>query len=152
MPYRLHRIAALILLTIFIGGGVHAATAAGFDPADYKLCGVTIVEKTGTKTQGSAIIEYLKTGKQGMYRQGDMLAGARITRIDKDSVTLVIEEKKHVLHVETAVQETTATTQPPDINQQVLHRGYNPPTPVVPELTIEEVLKNIEQEQSEQRR
>ena len=141
-----------VWLTCFAGGMTQAATVAEFNPADYKVCGVTVVKTADTEAQMFAIIEYLKSGKQGMYQPGDMLSGARITGIDKDSVTLVIEEKKHVLPVETAVQETTATAVPPDINRQVLHRGYNPPAPVVPELTIEEVLKNIEQEQSEQKR
>jgi len=158
--YRLHRIAALILLTFFIGGGVRAATAAGFDPVDYKLCGVTMVEKTAAQVRGFAIIEYLRTGKQSMYRQGDMLSGARIARIDKNSITLVMENKKYVLRVETSgsaaiaqpARSLTPTATPPGVTQQSSHQVYHQPGSIIPEPTIEEVLKNIEQEQREQKR
>jgi len=157
-------VAAFGLLCLWHPGfSGEARAAAGFNPADYTLRGVTSIGTPGGPARSFAVIESVKTGKQGLYRVGDTLSGALITRISRNSVTLVVEHREHRLFVETSTPAATSTapssppgptpaSAPPDAGRPMPPQQYVPPGPLAPELTHEEVLKNIEQEQREQPR
>ncbi len=146
--------AACILLCAWLPGLSPGETQApsAFNPAAYKLCGVTLIEPPGSQARSFAVIESLQTGQQGVYRIGDTLSGARITQMSRNSITLVLERRKHLLYLETAAPAAGAKAGTAAGAPQLLRKSYAPPGPLAPEPTPEQVLKNIEEEQRTQPR
>jgi len=133
--------------------GLSVAVASELNPPDYKLCGVTMLVKTGASRQGVAVIEHRKTGKQWMYQPGDELAGARIARIDKNSVTLLAGGRKYVLPLEMSSSSGRPAPGPvPDSEKPQTTRHLPPPNYDTPDHlpsgpTREEAMKEILQKE-----
>ncbi len=143
--------------TCFASEGTRGMTRAGFNAGDYRVRGISALERSGAQAWRSAIIESVKTGKQDLYRPGDIISGARINRIEENSVTLVVEQEKYVLRLERMVSgKAAATAHPPRsltpgvvMLPPISRRVHRPPGPIVPEPTPESLMKTIEQEQRE---